>query len=180
MTKRFTAVQREKVITWVSLGEKADDAKAGLIDMLHSDGFLWTDFISPKSEGSTCDSQEVFDSRKDAVVMGFTKKRQTVYFADPKSLDDDQSDLRAVVQRRVGARMGQLSAGLKKRQVDESEAGQILKLADKLSKSNNAILTKLENADPDSVDIDFNITDAIKVCKLLRDILQNKQLKIDF
>tara|TARA_S200002703_G_C3698100_1_gene214372 strand:+ start:149 stop:691 length:543 start_codon:yes stop_codon:yes gene_type:complete len=180
MSKRFNKVQREKVINWVSLGEKADDAKAGLIDMLHSDGYLWTDFVSPKSEGSTCESQEVFDSWKEAVVMGFTKKRQTVYFADSKSLDDDQLDLRAVVQRRAGARMGQLSSGLKKRQVDESEAGQILKLADKCLKSNNAMLTKLEKADPNEVGIDFNVTEAIKVCKLLNDVLQNKQLKIDF
>tara|TARA_S200002703_G_scaffold157759_1_gene166494 strand:- start:791 stop:1333 length:543 start_codon:yes stop_codon:yes gene_type:complete len=180
MAKRFNKVQRERVINWVSSVEKADEAKAGLIDMLHSDGYLWTDFISPSSEGSTCESKEVWDSWKDTIVKGMTEKRQAVYFADLNALDDDQSDLRAVVQRRVGARMGQLSTGLQKRQVEESEAGQILKLADKLVKSNNAILNKLEKTDPDSVDVDFNITEAIKVCKMLRDILQNKQLKIDF
>lgn len=180
MKKRFNKVQREKVINWVSLGEKAEDAKAGLIDMFHSDGYLWTDFISPKSEGSTCDSQELYDSWKEPIVLGMSDARQKVYFADTKSLDDDQMDLRSIVHKRIGSRFHQLSVGLKKRQVDETEAGQILKLADKCLKSNNAMLAKLEKADPKEVGIDFNVTEAIKVCKLLNDILQNKQLKIDF
>ena len=71
----------------VSLSGKANRKLGSTIDLLSSEGFRSTDFISPKSEASTA-SPEQFEAINAAIVAGFTKAVQQLLVKPTKSLED--------------------------------------------------------------------------------------------
>lgn len=100
--------------SFVSADNKAGNLRGKVIDLLQAEGYAWTDFISPKSEGSTA-TPEVYDELKGAVFAGFTKTDQALVNADIKSLSDDRKAKRRAVQQQVGSKMKDLKNALKKR-----------------------------------------------------------------
>lgn len=112
---------KNAIRSFVSNDIKTDKARGAAIDLLQAEGYAWTDFISPKSEGSTA-TPEVYTELKEAVFAGFNKTDQALVNADIKGLSDDKKAARKKVQQQIGSKMKDLKNALKKRQEPEDTA----------------------------------------------------------
>jgi hypothetical protein len=94
------------------------------IDTLHAAQMRSTDFVSPKSEGSTA-SPEQWEAIKVAIAKGFTAAVQKLLAAPTKALSEtDKSDKR-YWQQQIGARANDFKRGLEKREgKDDNRAPQ--------------------------------------------------------
>jgi len=109
-----TATQK-KIASAVELGIKADKAGVAALDLLIADGFDQpTDFVSPKSEGSTIKTEE-FTALNEAIVLGFAKTAQALLAKPVKSLTDAQKTTRRYWQQQIGARRNDFKRQLTKR-----------------------------------------------------------------
>ena len=105
----------KKIASAVALGIKADTAGIAALDLLIADGFdKVTDYISPKSDGSTIQADE-WTALKAAVVMGFTKTNQALIAKPTKSLTETQKSDKRYWQQQVNARIGDFKSQLRKR-----------------------------------------------------------------
>ena len=99
----------------VSTSIVADKAGVAALDCLIADGFDQpTDFVSPKSEGSTIKADE-FNALNEAIVLGFAKNVQTLLAKPVKSLTDAQKTTRRYWQQQIGARRNDFKRQLTKR-----------------------------------------------------------------
>ena len=97
-----TATQK-KIASAVELGIKADKAGIAALDLLIADGFdKVTDYISPKSDGSTIHADE-WTALRSAVVLGFTKTNQALLAKPTKSLTETQKSDKRYWQQQIGA-----------------------------------------------------------------------------
>lgn len=109
-----TATQK-KIASAVELGIKADKAGIAALDLLIADGFdKVTDYISPKSDGSTIHADE-WTALRSAVVMGFTKTNQALLEKPTKSLTETQKSDKRYWQQQIGARIGDFKSQISKR-----------------------------------------------------------------
>jgi outer membrane PBP1 activator LpoA protein len=117
----------------VALTGKAERKLGSTIDLLWSEGFKSSDFISPKSEASTA-SPEQFDAINAAIVAGFTKAAQQLLDKPTKSLEDAAKAEKRYWQQQIGAKRNDFKRGLEKREgADDSRAARQPKAAiDKL------------------------------------------------
>ena len=121
MTSKHNTPQLKEVVAkaitdFVGKTRTAERGCATAADALQGAGFMWTDLISPKSEGSTA-SDEVWTFLKSAVVAGFTKEDQNL-LSKPTThgLDKPAKEYRKRLQQRINARLGDLKGSLKNRQ----------------------------------------------------------------
>jgi hypothetical protein len=94
---------------------KVDGRTSATVDQLIADGMLWTDFISPSSEGSTS-TPELHKALKAAIVAGFSAADRKLLATPTKALNDDNSAAKRLKQQAVGAFMGSFKRDLKARQ----------------------------------------------------------------
>lgn len=118
----------------VALTGKAERKLGSTIDLLFAEGFKASDFISPKSDGSTA-SPEQFDGINTAIVAGFTKAAQALLAKPTKSLEDADKAEKRYWQQQIGARRNDFKRGLEKREgMDDTRAARQPKAAiDKLT-----------------------------------------------
>jgi len=114
----------------VLLAGKAERKLGSTIDMLVAEGMRSTDFISPKSDGSTA-SPEQFDAINAAIVAGFTKAAQQLLDKPTKSLEDADKAEKRYWQQQIGAKRNDFKRGLAKREgADDTRAPQPPKSAE--------------------------------------------------
>jgi len=102
---RFTPAV-EKAITGHAKATEAYALKSvTAIDTLRGAGIMSTDFISPKTEGSTA-TPELNAAFKAAIVKGLSAAKRKLLAAPAKSLSDEDKAKRKVVQQSIGAYMG--------------------------------------------------------------------------
>jgi len=105
LPKRFTPAV-EKAITGHAKATEAYGLKTvTTVDTLKAAGILSTDFISPKSEGSTA-TPELNAAFKAAIIKGLSAAKRKLLDAPAKSLSDKDKADRKVVQQSIGAYMG--------------------------------------------------------------------------
>ena len=93
----------------------ADKHGTAAIDSLIADGFdKPTDFVSPKSQGSTV-SVEEFNAVNDAIVLGFSADIQRLLAKPVKSLTDAQKTTRRYWQQQIGAKRNDFKRGMQRR-----------------------------------------------------------------
>lgn len=117
----------------VSAVQSATRKLSSSIDALVAANMRSTDFISPKSDGSTA-SPEQFDGINTAIVAGFPKAVQGLLAKPTKSLEDADKAEKRYWQQQIGARRNDFKRGLEKREgADDSRAARQPKAAiDKL------------------------------------------------
>jgi len=102
---RFTPAV-EKAITGHAKATEAYGLKTvTAIDTLRAAGIKSTDFISPKTEGSTA-TPELNAAFKAAIIKGLSAAKRKLLDAPAKSLSDSDKAKRKVVQQSIGAYMG--------------------------------------------------------------------------
>ena len=99
----------------VSVVQSATRKMASSIDALVAADMRSTDFISPKSDGSTS-SPEQFDGINTAIVAGFPKAAQALLAKPTKSLEDADKAEKRYWQQQIGARRNDFQRGLEKRE----------------------------------------------------------------
>jgi hypothetical protein len=116
MTQRkLNDITIDRVSKAVSSSILADKHGSAAIDALIADGFdKPTDFVSPKSQGSTV-SVEEFDAINNAIVCGFTTDVQRLLEKPVKSLTDAQKTTRRYWQQQIGAKRNDFKRGMQRR-----------------------------------------------------------------
>ena len=93
----------------------ADKHGTAAIDSLVADGFdKPSDFVSPKSQGSTV-SVEEFNAINEAIVLGFSADIQRLLAKPVKSLTDAQKTTRRYWQQQIGAKRNDFKRGMQRR-----------------------------------------------------------------
>jgi len=150
-----TATQK-KIASAVELGIKADKAGVAALDLLVADGFdKVTDYISPKSDGSTIHADE-WTALKAAVVMGFTKTNQALLAKPTKSLTETQKSDKRYWQQQIGARIGDFKTQISKRlNADKSDgAGSRNRPLDQRIRDNlNDVIKVCQSAEEPNFDV---------------------------
>ena len=85
--------------------EAVDLKRESVIDALRAAGIKSTDFISPKSKGSTA-TPELNAAFKAAIVKGFPAAKRKLLNAPKGSLSKEQMKLRGDAQQSIGGYMG--------------------------------------------------------------------------
>jgi len=102
---RFTPEIAAAITSLMKATEAVDLKREGVIDALRAAGIKSTDFISPKTEGSTS-TPELYAAFKEAIVKGFPAAKRKLLNAPKGSLSKEQMVLRGDHQRSIGAYMG--------------------------------------------------------------------------
>jgi hypothetical protein len=165
-----TATQK-KIASAVELGIKADKAGIAALDLLIADGFdKVTDYISPKSDGSTIHADE-WTALRSAVVMGFTKTNQALLEKPTKSLTETQKSDKRYWQQQIGARIGDFKSQISKRlNANESDgAGSRNRPLDQRVRDNlNDVIKVCQTAE----EATFDLTDMIAKIKIALAVLK--------
>ena len=155
----------------VSTSITADKAGVAALDCLIADGFDQpTDFVSPKSEGSTIKAEE-FTALNEAIVLGFAKNIQALLAKPVKSLTDAQKTTRRYWQQQIGARRNDFKRQLTKRlDADNSDgAGARNRTAEQRIRDNlNDVIKVCQNAE----EATFDITDMVNKVKAALAVLK--------
>lgn len=102
---RWTPKLAEAITSLMKATETVDLKRASVIDTLRSAGIKSTDFISPKSEGSTA-TPELQAALKAAIVKGFPAAKRKLIEAPKGSLSKDQMARRREHIQSITAYMG--------------------------------------------------------------------------
>ena len=155
----------------VSTSIVADKAGVAALDCLIADGFDQpTDFVSPKSEGSTIKAEE-FTALNEAIVLGFAKTVQALLAKPVKSLTDAQKTTRRYWQQQIGARRNDFKRQLTKRlDADKSDgAGSRNRPLDQRIRDNlNDVIKVCQSAEEPN----FDVTDLIGKVKAALAVLK--------
>ena len=152
-----------KIGSAVEKGIAADRAGVAALDMLIADGFdKVTDYVSPKSEGSTIKPDE-WTALKGAVVTGFTATNQALLLKPTKTLTEQQKSDKRYWQQQVGARIGDFKSQIAKRLDSESGgAGSGNRTLEQRVRDNLNDVVKVCGAAEEAT---FNVTEMQKVVK---------------
>jgi hypothetical protein len=165
-----TATQK-KIASAVELGIKADKAGVAALDLLIADGFdKVTDYVSPKSDGSTIHADE-WTALKAAVVLGFTKTNQALLAKPTNSLTETQKSDKRYWQQQINARIGDFKTQLGKRlNADKSDgAGSRNRPLDQRVRDNlNDVIKVCQSAEEPN----FDVTDMVAKVKLALAVLK--------
>ena len=165
-----TATQK-KIASAVELGIKADKAGIAALDLLIADGFdKVTDYISPKSDGSTIHADE-WTALRSAVVLGFTKTIQALIAKPTKSLTEAQKTDKRYWQQQIGARIGDFKTQISKRlNADKSDgAGSRNRPLDQRVRDNlNDVIKVCQSAEEPN----FDVTEMVAKVKLALAVLK--------
>jgi hypothetical protein len=165
-----TATQN-KIASAVELGIKADKAGVAALDLLIADGFdKVTDYVSPKSDGSTIHADE-WTALKAAVVLGFTKTNQALLAKPTNSLTETQKSDKRYWQQQINARIGDFKTQLGKRlNANESDgAGSRNRPLDQRIRDNlNDVIKVCQSAEEPN----FDVTDMVAKVKLALAVLK--------
>ena len=142
----------------------ADKHGTAAIDSLIADGFdKPTDFVSPKSQGSTV-SVEEFNAINDAIVLGFSADIQRLLAKPVKSLTDAQKTTRRYWQQQIGAKRNDFKRGMQRR-IDAASpdggASRTRTIDEWFRDMANDGIKKCRNAE----EAPFDIADMIKACE---------------
>lgn len=144
----------KKVAKAIETTVRADVARGAALDLLIADGFdKVSDYVSPKSTGSTCEPDE-WEALKGAVIMGFTKTVQALLDTPTKALDDVKKSDKRYWQQQVNARIADFKRQLAKREAaEERGASRTRTLAEWFTDFANDGEKKLRNAEECTFDI---------------------------
>ena len=113
--RKLNTATIDRVSKAVASSILADKHGTAAIDSLIADGFdKPTDFVSPKSQGSTV-SVEEFNAINDAIVLGFSADIQRLLAKPVKSLTDAQKTTRRYWQQQIGAKRNDFKRGMQRR-----------------------------------------------------------------
>ena len=156
LIRTLNTATKNKIANAVRLGIKADKAGVAALDLLIATGFdKVTDYVSPKSNGSTIHPDE-WTALKAAIALGFTKTNQALLEKPTKSLTETQKSDKRYWQQQLGARIGDFKAQLSKRlNVDKSDgAGSRNRSLDQRVRDNlNDVIKVCQSAEEPSFDV---------------------------
>jgi len=162
--RKLNTATIDRVSKAVASSILADKHGTAAIDALIADGFdKPTDFVSPKSQGSTV-SVEEFNAINDAIVLGFTAHIQRLLAKPVKSLTDAQKTTRRYWQQQIGAKRNDFKRGMQRRIDAASPDGgaQRTRTIDEWFRDMaNDGIKKCRNAE----EAPFDIADMIKACE---------------
>ena len=154
----------DRVAKAVATSILADKQGNAAVDALMADGFdKPTDFVSPKSDGSTV-SVEEFNALNGAIVCGFSAEIQRLLEKPVKSLTDAQKTTRRYWQQQIGAKRNDFKRGMQRRIDAASPDGgaQRTRTIDEWFRDMaNDGIKKCRNAE----EAPFDIADMIKACE---------------
>jgi hypothetical protein len=161
LIRTLNTITKNKIANAVRLGIKADKAGIAALDLLIATGFdKVTDYVSPKSNGSTIHADE-WTALKAAVVMGFTKANQALLEKPTKSLTETQKSDKRYWQQQIGARIGDFKSQLSKRLNDVNSDG--------AGSRNRSLDQRVRD----------NLNDVIKVCQSAEEATFDVPVMID-
>ena len=111
LPKRFTPEVKEALTGLIERKEGVDLLNKSVIDDLKSAGIKSTDFISPKTEGSTS-TPELYAAFKAAIVAGFPEAKRKLIEAPNGSLSKEQMARRREHQQSIGSYMASFKRDL--------------------------------------------------------------------
>ena len=152
-----------KIAQAVSKTTSAEKAKTLALDSLIADGFdKPSDFVSPKSKGSTVTPEE-FEALKAAIVAGFTADVRKLLAKPVKSLSAQQRSDRRYSKQQINARISDFKRQITKRLAgDEGKAPSRNKTADQKIRER---LTEVLKVCQKAASLDFNVNDMVKAIK---------------
>ena len=155
----------------VATGIKADKAGIKALDALIADGFDQpTDFISPKSDGSTVTAEE-FEALNDAIVLGFDVNIRKLLVKPVESLSEEQKTTRRYWQQQKGAKRNDFKKQLQKRiERDNPEgAGPRNRTLDQRVRDNlNDVIKVCQDAEQATFDVPDMITRVKAALEILK------------
>ena len=142
----------------------ADKHGTAAIDALIADGFdKPSDFVSPKSQGSTVSAEE-FNAINEAIVLGFSADIQRLLAKPVKSLTDAQKTTRRYWQQQIRAKRNDFKRGMQRR-IDapspDRGASRTRTIDEWFRDMANDGIKKCRNAE----EAPFDIADMIKACE---------------
>lgn len=163
--RKLETITIERVSKAVASSILADKHGIAAIDSLIADGFdKPTDFVSPKSQGSTI-SVEEFNAINDAIVLGFTADIQRLLAKPVKSLTDTQKTTRRYWQQQIGAKRNDFKRGMQRRidaaNDDGNGASRTRTIDEWFRDMANDGIKKCRSAE----EAPFDIADMIKACE---------------
>lgn len=102
---RFTPAVEKAITGHAKATERLGLQTVTAIDTLRAAGIKSTDFISPKTEGSTA-TPELNAAIKAAIIKGLSAAKRKLLAAPSKSLSDSDKKDRKKAQQSIGAYMG--------------------------------------------------------------------------
>lgn len=108
---RFTPAIATAITSLMKATESVDLKRASVIDALRAAGIKSTDFISPKTEGSTA-TPELNAAFKAAIVKGFPAAKRKLLTSPIGSLSKEQIVARKNAQTSIGGYMGSFKRDL--------------------------------------------------------------------
>jgi hypothetical protein len=108
---RFTLAVKEAITGLIKIKEGVDLKNQSVIDDLKAAGIKSTDFISPKTEGSTS-TPELYAAFKAAIVKGFPAAKRKFIEAPLGSLSKEQKELRRKHIQSIGPYMSSFKRDL--------------------------------------------------------------------
>ena len=118
---RFTPAAAAAITGLMKATESVDLKRKSVIDTLRGAGIKSTDFISPKTEGSTS-TPELYAAFKAAIVKGFPAAKRKLLTAPKGALSKEQMELRRKAKQSISAYMGSF-----KRDIENKEPEGIAK-----------------------------------------------------
>jgi hypothetical protein len=160
LPKRFTPKAAKLYGEITNKEEGARKAAQAAYDQMITDGMLWTDFISPKSKGSTA-TPELYEELKTIRRKGFGAWAQKLYETPSKALNKESQAKKDKLRTQLSRKMAQDSKALRLRQDPEYKASQ------SKTKAPQQPIHVVKTDDP--VINESNKVNA-KICKKIRDL----------
>ena len=114
----LSATTIEAIGAWSGQAVKTDNSKVKAIDSLHADGVTAAMLKAP-TKG---ESNELFESIKLSIVMGFTPSIQALLKKDTKGLNEAQTENKRYWQQQIGSKFKDLRNALARREAQGSES----------------------------------------------------------
>jgi len=145
----------------VDLRTKSDKATKSAVDLLIADGFkLPSDYISPKSEGSTTTTEEWANLRA-AIVLGFSEHIQALLAAPIKSLSEIDKATRRYWGQQINARIGDLKKQVTNRQDGDGAGSRNRSPEQRIRDNLNDVIKVCQSTEEPT----FNVTEMISKVK---------------
>jgi hypothetical protein len=128
-TKVLSVAAAEFVTLWARAAGSEVNARSRMLDTLYADGVRADDCTAPKG------GSEFYSALKGAVIAGFSKDKQALLAAETRSLSDAKKDAKRKAGMAIGAYLGEIRAGLERREKAEAKAEAEAAIREKATKA---------------------------------------------
>jgi hypothetical protein len=130
MAMKVLSVAAAAAVTdWSRKEQSSESAGVKMLDTLFAEGIRKADCFAPKG------GSEFYSALKGAVIAGFSKDKQALLAADVKSLSDAKKAAKQKAGMAIGAYLGEIRAGLERREKAEAKAAAEAAIREKAAKA---------------------------------------------